>query len=291
LIGCDGGKSAVRKSVGTEFEGFTWPERFIVVSTGADFAPHGFTSNAYVADPKEWAAVFHMPGRLGAWLSRSNPDGTRMRCSSARRWRRRMQRFVARPGRYDVMHKGIYKVHQRVAKEWRAGRILLAGDAAHLNNPLGAFGLNGGCTTPSCSASASASCGAARRAKSCSTSTCASAARRTSSSCRRSPSATRRLLEEADPMLREAKFAELRRIAADKELARDFLIRSFHDLECAESRRSDLNWSTVAWQNADKTTSMEILLGSAMKSFVHRFDWRLFPVDRLALPPSGAWNP
>jgi len=55
-----------------------------------------------------------------------------------------MQRFVARPGRYEVPHKGIYRVHQRVANRWRAGRILLAGDAAHLNNPLGALGLNGG---------------------------------------------------------------------------------------------------------------------------------------------------
>jgi 3-(3-hydroxy-phenyl)propionate hydroxylase len=143
LVGCDGGRSAVRKNVGTEFEGFTWPERFIVVSTGADFAPLGFTSNAYVADPKEWAAVFHMPGvwRLAFPV---HPDEDEEAVLEREAVEARMQRFVARPGRYDVSHKGIYKVHQRVAKEWRAGRILLAGDSAHLNNPLGAFGLNGG---------------------------------------------------------------------------------------------------------------------------------------------------
>ncbi len=62
LVGCDGGRSTVRKHLGTPFDGFTWPERFIVISTLADFAQHGFTSNAYVADPREWAAVFHMPG-------------------------------------------------------------------------------------------------------------------------------------------------------------------------------------------------------------------------------------
>ena len=57
---------------------------------------------------------------------------------------RRMQGFVPRSGRYPVKYKSIYKVHQRVAKDFRVGRVLLAGDAAHLNNPMGAFGLNGG---------------------------------------------------------------------------------------------------------------------------------------------------
>jgi 3-(3-hydroxy-phenyl)propionate hydroxylase len=56
----------------------------------------------------------------------------------------KMQAFHARGKPYEVRHKVIYRVHQRVASEWRAGRVLLAGDAAHLNNPLGAFGLNSG---------------------------------------------------------------------------------------------------------------------------------------------------
>jgi 3-(3-hydroxy-phenyl)propionate hydroxylase len=57
---------------------------------------------------------------------------------------RRLQRVLARPDPYPVKYQGIYKVHQRVARELRVGRVLLAGDAAHINNPLGAFGLNGG---------------------------------------------------------------------------------------------------------------------------------------------------
>src|SRR5205814_5440988 len=56
----------------------------------------------------------------------------------------KMQGFHARAEAYEVRHKVIYRVHQRVASEWRVGRVLLAGDAAHLNNPLGAFGLNSG---------------------------------------------------------------------------------------------------------------------------------------------------
>jgi len=225
LVGCDGGRSNVRKAVGTEFEGFTWPERFIVISTGADFAPLGFTSNAYVADPKEWAAVFHMPGiwRLAFPV---HPDEDEDAVLERGAVEARMQRFVARPGHYDVSHKGIYKVHQRVAKEWRAGRILLAGDSAHLNNPLGAFGLNGGLHD----AFMLGEClGKVWRGEAGEELLDAYVRKRRTANIefvQTQSIGNKKMLEEADPMLREAKFAELRRIAADKELARDFLIRS-----------------------------------------------------------------
>jgi 3-(3-hydroxy-phenyl)propionate hydroxylase len=55
-----------------------------------------------------------------------------------------MQGLVAKPEPYDIRYKSLYRVHQRVAKDFRHGRVLLAGDAAHLNNPIGGFGLNSG---------------------------------------------------------------------------------------------------------------------------------------------------
>ena len=45
---------------------------------------------------------------------------------------------------YNIVHITLYPIHQRVAKRYRAGNVLLAGDAAHLNNPLGGMGMNGG---------------------------------------------------------------------------------------------------------------------------------------------------
>ena len=45
---------------------------------------------------------------------------------------------------YEIAHTTLYKVHQRVAKTFRLGRAFLAGDAAHINNPLGGMGMNGG---------------------------------------------------------------------------------------------------------------------------------------------------
>jgi 3-(3-hydroxy-phenyl)propionate hydroxylase len=148
LIGADGGRSTVRKLLPIEFEGFTWPEQFLVVSTPYDFSRHGYALNAYVADPVEWAALFKMPdaGPPGVWrvvfpCDPGMPDDALL---DAQHVEAKMQVFHAQGSPYEVRHKVIYRVHQRVATEWRVGRVLLAGDAAHLNNPLGAFGLNSG---------------------------------------------------------------------------------------------------------------------------------------------------
>jgi 3-(3-hydroxy-phenyl)propionate hydroxylase len=147
VVGADGGRSTVRKSIGVEFEGFTWPEQFLVVSTPYDFAQHGFAMNVYVADPVEWVALFKMPdaGPPGLWrIVFPTPDRDDAATLSPENVERKMQGFIERRAPYDVRYKSVYRVHQRVCKTFRSGRVLLAGDAAHVNNPLGAFGLNSG---------------------------------------------------------------------------------------------------------------------------------------------------
>ncbi len=62
LIGADGGRSNVRKAIAMPFEGFTWDERFMVISTSFDFQTRGYAKNAYIADPDQWATLFQMPG-------------------------------------------------------------------------------------------------------------------------------------------------------------------------------------------------------------------------------------
>jgi 3-(3-hydroxy-phenyl)propionate hydroxylase len=147
LVGADGGRSAVRKALAVEFEGFTWPEQFLVVSTPHDFSRYGFAMNVYIADPVEWIALFKMPdaGPPGLWrVVFPTPDQAEEVVLAPRNVEEKMQRFVARTIPYEVRYKSTYRVHQRVCKSFRSGRVLLSGDAAHINNPIGAFGLNSG---------------------------------------------------------------------------------------------------------------------------------------------------
>jgi 3-(3-hydroxy-phenyl)propionate hydroxylase len=148
LIAADGGRSTVRKGVNVEFEGYTWPELFVVASTPFDFATRGFALNSYIADPSEWGALFKMPDRgpPGLWRLAypGDPDATDEALLAPERVEAALQRLAPKPEPYEVLYKSTYRVHQRVAASFRTGRVLLAGDAAHLNNPLGGFGLNSG---------------------------------------------------------------------------------------------------------------------------------------------------
>ena len=78
LIGCDGGRSQVRKFMNVNFAGFTFPERFLVVTTPYDFEKVGYAFTNYVSDPKEWCALFKVPGsdENGIWrvVFPTNPD-------------------------------------------------------------------------------------------------------------------------------------------------------------------------------------------------------------------------
>lgn len=148
LVGADGGRSQVRKSADIAFEGFTWPERYVVIGTVNDLAPYGYAGNAYIADPEEWIAVFHMPdaGPPGLWrmccpVAADQSDEEVLTDGYAQRM---LQRFLPITHALEVPYKSVYKVHQRVASDFRRGRVLLAGDSAHVNNPLGGFGLNSG---------------------------------------------------------------------------------------------------------------------------------------------------
>ena len=57
---------------------------------------------------------------------------------------KRLQAVFPSTKPYEVVHKTAYRVHERVADQYVKGRIFLAGDAAHVNNPLGGMGMNGG---------------------------------------------------------------------------------------------------------------------------------------------------
>jgi 3-(3-hydroxy-phenyl)propionate hydroxylase len=148
MIGCDGGRSQVRKSMGVNFDGFTYGERFLVLSTRYDFGKFGYAITNYIADPVEWCAMFKVPGNdeQGMWrvVFPADAQAAPEVIFDEESVQRRIQGFHPKEGAYDVVHRNLYDVHQRVASCYRNGRLMVAGDAAHINNPLGGMGMNFG---------------------------------------------------------------------------------------------------------------------------------------------------
>jgi 3-(3-hydroxy-phenyl)propionate hydroxylase len=145
LIGADGASSTVRHGLDIEFEGFTWPDRLLVVSTPFDFHSviPGLTAVNYVADPQRWYFLLQIPG-LWRVMFLVNEDGSDERVQTREFAQSLMAGVVPGVTNYEIDHITLYKVHQRVAKTFKQGRAFLIGDAAHINNPLGGMGMNGG---------------------------------------------------------------------------------------------------------------------------------------------------
>ena len=145
LIGADGANSAVRRHQNIAFDGFTWAERFLVVTTSADIATArpGVTSVSYWADPDRWHFLLRI---IGAWrVMLPVPADMSDEAAQSRDYAELSLASVLPAGLpAPIEHVTLYRVHQRVAANFRQGRTFLAGDAAHINNPLGGMGMNGG---------------------------------------------------------------------------------------------------------------------------------------------------
>jgi 3-(3-hydroxy-phenyl)propionate hydroxylase len=229
LVGCDGGRSAVRQTMGVAFEGFTWPERFLVVGTEYDFGRHGYAPNAYIADPVDWSAIFKMPGgEKGLWrivcpTDAELPEDEVLAPAFAEA---RLQNFLPRPVPYDITGKRLYRVHQRVAANFRAGRLLIVGDAAHVNNPLGGFGLNGALQGAFNLADKLAPVWRGEAAENLLDRYVRQRRAANVAFVQAQSIRNKEMLEERDPAVRRARFDELRRTAADPARQKEFLVRS-----------------------------------------------------------------
>src|SRR5215469_9202440 len=121
-----GARSEVRKAFDIEFEGFTWPERFLVIGTTFDFYSliPGLDAVSYVADPAQWHFYLQIPGlwRMMFPIAPEVSDET----ASSRAFARETLASV-QPGARDddIAHVTLYRVHQRVAKTFRLGRAFL----------------------------------------------------------------------------------------------------------------------------------------------------------------------
>ena len=145
LIGADGARSAVRKALGLGFEGVTFPETTILATTRFDFAQHleGLSGVNYCWAPTGTFSLLRLPGewRVSLYADEGESIEAALEPDAIER---KMQRIVPRAERYEMLQTRPYRIHQRVVDRYRVGRVLLAGDAAHLNSPSGGMGMNGG---------------------------------------------------------------------------------------------------------------------------------------------------
>jgi 2-polyprenyl-6-methoxyphenol hydroxylase-like FAD-dependent oxidoreductase len=145
LIGADGPRSAVRKSLAIPFEGHTYTERFLIVSTTVDMREQlpGIAEVNYVADPEEWLFILRTPE---SWrvLWPVPADVSAEEATRPEAMQERLQGVAPRADGYPIIDHQIYSVHQRVAGTFRRGNAFLIGDAAHINSPMGGVGLNSG---------------------------------------------------------------------------------------------------------------------------------------------------
>jgi 2-polyprenyl-6-methoxyphenol hydroxylase-like FAD-dependent oxidoreductase len=144
LVGADGGRSGVRKALNLPFEGHTWPERFVATNIWyEEFAEHGIGYANFMTDPVRWAVIAAI-SRDNLWRVTYNEDGSIPDEEALRRVPERLKELLPGSKRYELAAASPYRVHERASPRFRVGRVLLAGDAAHVCNPCGGMGLTTG---------------------------------------------------------------------------------------------------------------------------------------------------
>ena len=145
VFGADGSRSSIRKSLGVGFDGFTYDEKVVQYGTTFDVseAMPDIAGVSYISDPDEWCVILHLPEywRVTFSAREGEPDDVAVRDDVAEA---RMAAFFGKSGAVVELHRNIWAIHQRVAEDFRRGRIIIGGDAAHINSPMGGMGMNSG---------------------------------------------------------------------------------------------------------------------------------------------------
>ena len=226
IVAADGARSNIRKSIGVSFEGITHPELYLTLSTTFPFEHHvpELANIAYISDPDEWLVLLRTP-TLWRVLFPTDPKIADEVMLDPAKVEARLQAVVAHPGRYRVEHKTAYRVFERVCDRYVVGRVILAGDAAHLNNPLGGMGMNGGIHD---AVNLAAKLGQVwRGADPALLGRYERQRRKVALETVQAQSVrNRQIMNTRDPAERAAYYDELRRTAADPAKARAYLLRS-----------------------------------------------------------------
>lgn len=145
LIGADGARSRVREAVDLRFEGSTYPETTILATTNFCFEDHldGLSNVNYCWSIEGTFSLLRLPQlwRVSLYADEGESMDDALTIESIQT---KLQRIVPTGRPYEVLESRPYRIHQRIVDDYRKGRVLLAGDAAHVNSPSGGMGMNGG---------------------------------------------------------------------------------------------------------------------------------------------------
>ena len=143
VIGADGAGSTVRRLLGLSFDGTTWPERFVATNVYCDFERYGYARATFVIDAR-CGAVIAVLNNAGLWRCTYMEDATLPEETFLERLPQVYQTILPERSSYNLERASPYRMHQRSAPRYRVGRVVLAGDAAHVTNPTGGLGLTSG---------------------------------------------------------------------------------------------------------------------------------------------------
>ena len=143
LIACDGGQSPIRTRLGVEVEGMTLDVKYMLVDVKVDLDrenPRDYPYLSYFSDPKEWMILIRQP-HCWRFLFPLEKGVDRI---SDEQLMHKAKHFLGEVKDLTLLNTVVYRVHHRIATDWRLDKIFLAGDAAHLITPMWALGMNTG---------------------------------------------------------------------------------------------------------------------------------------------------
>lgn len=146
VVAADGARSTVRQKLGLKLTGRRWPERMVAINVFYDFALHGYSRANFIHDPRHWAFAFQLE-QTGLWRVCYEEQSSLSDAEIRQRVPARLERLLPgapMPDQYRLEQVDLFQVSQRCVANLRRGRVLLAGDAAHVSNPMGGLALSGG---------------------------------------------------------------------------------------------------------------------------------------------------
>jgi 2-polyprenyl-6-methoxyphenol hydroxylase-like FAD-dependent oxidoreductase len=223
LIGADGAHSGVRRALNLKLEGVTYPEWFVATNVRFNFTTHGYGQSNIVLDPEHWA-IIPVIDQTGLWRCTYRDEGHLTEEEARRLVPDRYALFA--PGLADCKPEAVspYRVHDRCIDSFRVGRVLLAGDAAHLVNPIGGLGLTGGLLDALSLSEVLIAVIEGRRRDDVLDAWARERRRVFLEVTAPTAQENRRRVSERDPDRRRADFERLRRLSEDSEFARQVLL-------------------------------------------------------------------